>query len=82
MVRFGIIVAAIFMVALAFRGPANERPHLGRDISAVAAVAGDGGRVDLAKVAGFPWDRVHVFLAYSSKEDIAESLGFARRPAW
>jgi hypothetical protein len=76
MVLFGIAVAGIFAVALAFRAPANERPHLGRDIATVAAAVSDGGRLDLAKVADFPWDRVHVFLAYSSKADISESLGF------
>jgi len=80
MVHFSAISALTIIVALALRPPANERPHLGREIAAAAATVGDGGRLDLAKVADFPWDRVHMFLAYSGKNEIYDGLGFEWLP--
>jgi hypothetical protein len=77
---FGAIVASTVVFALAARSPANERPGLGSEIASVAATAGDGGYVDLSRVADFAWDRVHIFGAYSNGKDISDSLGFEWLP--
>jgi hypothetical protein len=37
---------------------------------------GPGATVDLAAIAPFPWDRVHIFHPYTTHDTICNSLGF------
>lgn len=79
-VLFGVVIALTAGAALSFRSPSNERPHLGEIISTAAAKTGDGGSLDLADVADFPWDRLYVIGPYASSDDIERSLGFDWKP--
>jgi len=60
--------------------PDGEQPELQRSIAAAADVAGDGATIDLAAVANFPWDRLHVINAYTPDDVIASELGFDWQP--
>ena len=81
MVVFIVVVAVVVGLGIwTFGKPANERDDLEHRLAAAASVAGDGGQIDLAEVADFPWDRVHVFEAYTSPDEVAETLGFDWSP--
>lgn len=80
-VVFIAVVAVVVGLGIwTFGKPANERDDLEDRLAAAAAVAGDGGQIDLAEVADFPWDRVHIFEAYTSPEEVGETLGFDWSP--
>lgn len=64
----------------ATRGAANERPELQLAISAQARAVGDGGILDLARVASFDWDRVFLFCPYSTSTHFHAALGFPWSP--
>jgi hypothetical protein len=85
-VRMRSVVLGSLAVAVAFGiywlvdAPDGEQPELQRSIASAADVAGDGGTIDLAAVADFPWDRVHVINAYTPHDVIASELGFDWQP--
>ena len=73
-----VVVVALALVALAafvFLPPPNEKSDLQADLAVAAAEVGDGGRIRLADVADFDWDRAYVFDAYTPADVVAGELG-------
>lgn len=66
--RVAIAITSIAVVvalgAFVFLPPPNEKPDLDAGLTSASAAVGVGGRVHLADVATFDWDRVYLFGPY------------------
>jgi hypothetical protein len=77
----GIVLAALgWGVYWLVDRPDGERPELQGQIASAADVAGDRAILDLASIADFPWDRLHLISAYTPDDVISSELGFDWQP--
>lgn len=76
-------LAVVTVVCIALAGYDElRRSHLRRSLEAAAQrTRGTGIPIELASVATFRWDKVHVFEPYSGDADIQQDLGFRWRDA-
>lgn len=73
--RVGIAIILVLTVGLcATARPAGERTNLHARVAVAVERAGHGGQIHLAEVTDFEWDRVHIFGAYSTREQIEAKL--------
>lgn len=80
-----LLVGAIIVVAIGavlwftvspFRPVPNEKPQLASAVYVAARAAGEGGTLDMRALTDFEWDRVYTFEAYTSDDEVSETLGF------
>jgi hypothetical protein len=69
------VLGALFPLGQELRNPPNERAEVATAISRAVAAAGDGGQVDVGTLAGFDWDRMYAFPAYTDDDRVSEVMG-------
>jgi hypothetical protein len=71
----GLLVWSVALLACSNNSARDAFP--GRLEQAIASAAKAGGAVRMADVTDFEWDTLHVFVPYTSVEEVQKQLGFA-----
>jgi hypothetical protein len=71
-----VLLAGAGVVAYITRDPPDERPEVVAAVYDAVRQAGNGGTVDFRRLTRFDWDRMYAFGAYTTDDEVSETLGF------
>lgn len=75
--RLRLLAAVLLSITLAACGrPPTERANVATDLANAAYLAPASGRIDMASIATFDWETMHVFETCLDQDVIDRSLGF------